>query len=472
MVKILTLMAIAWEEISFIVLVVFPFLVVVLLIVITLPIEKIFSAICFMKLTKIASGKILFSILVLSCLAVIGVRLRRNFYQIRSEQAFVNGEIIFVRASIPGDLKFKSEIKPGNQLKKGTQIGTIKSTVENPRVSVLTIENQQLKASLQNVQQQLSGIEQQIQNRTKLMNLFKQQAVTQRMLQVKYAHQQIKQYQEQLIQSQAAEKLAIAEAERYSILSKEGAVSLSKVESEIAAAQQASGKVKETQSQIEQAKLAIEATKAGLQLEGTRTLSYPETRVLELDVELIDLKQQQRNLEKQIQSIQSQLSITSKELLFQQNVRVLAPTTGLVWSIDSQPQEIVEANKPIIQLLNCQNLWVEAFINETDANKLVVGQEAQINLNNSSNVPWKGRVETIRAGTGRIEVGQYVVEPPPEIARRQLPVRVATVRIKVDWQKTHRFGDFCLAGRSVNVRFIESKSSDEKLAKSYRKRVS
>lgn len=48
------------------------------------------------------------------------------------------------------------------------------------------------------------------------------------------------------------------------------------------------------------------------------------------------------------------------------------------------------------------------------------------------------------------------VEPPPEITRRQLPVRVAVVLIKVDWQKTPSSDDFCLAGRSVNVRFIES----------------
>lgn len=413
-----------------------------------------------MRLIKTDSGKIILLILVFSCLAGIGVRLRRNISQIRSEQAFINGEITVVRASIPGELELKSEkIKLSNQLEKGTQIGTIKSTVENPRVSVLKIDERQLKTQLQDVQQQLSGVKQQIRTRTKLMNLFKQQADIQKNLQRNYARQQINQYEGQQIQSQAAEKLAIAEAQRYSSLSKEGAVSLSKVESEIATAQQASGKVKETQSQIEQAKLGIKATEAGLQLEGTRTLSYPETRVFELDVELTDLKQQERNLEKQIQSIQSQLSITSKELQVQQNALVLAPTTGVIWSIDSQPQEIVEANKSIIQLLNCQNLWIEAFINETDANKLVVGQEAQINLNNSSNVQWKGRVETIRAGTGRVEVGQYVAEPPPEIARRQVSVRVATVRIKVDWQKTPRFNDFCLAGRSVNVRFIESKSS-------------
>ncbi|MCC5644235.1 HlyD family efflux transporter periplasmic adaptor subunit [Nostoc sp. CHAB 5824] len=412
-----------------------------------------------MKLIKTASGKIILSILVLSCLAVIGVRLRRNFSQIRSVQAFVNGEIVFVRASIPGELELKSEkIKLSNQLEKGTQIGTIKSTVENPRVSILIIEKQQLKTRLQDVQQQISGVKQQIQNRTKLMNLFKQQTVTQKMLQIKYAHQQIKQLEEEIAREQVRKKVALADAQRFASLAKKGVETVSRAENQIAEAQQAETLVKEAQSKIELAKLNLEATKAGLQLEGTRTLSYPETRVLELDVELIDLKQQERNLEKQIQSIQSQLSITSKELQVQQNVLVLAPTTGVIWSIDSQPQEIVEANKSIIQLLNCQNLWIDAFINETDANKLVVGQEAKINLNNLSNVQWKGRVETIRAGTGRVEVGQYIVEPPPEIARRQLPVRVAAVRIKVDWQKTLRFDDFCLAGRSVNVRFLKSKS--------------
>jgi Barrel-sandwich domain of CusB or HlyD membrane-fusion len=415
-----------------------------------------------MKLIKTAPGKILLSILALSCVAVIGVMLtsNSNFSPIRSEQAFVNGEIIFVRASIPGELEFKSEkIKLGNQIKKGAQVGTVKSTVENPRVSVLIIEKQQLETRQQDIQQQISGVRQQIRNREELMKLFKQQSYSQRNLQRNYARQQIRQYEGQQIQSKASEKLAFADAQRYELLGKEGAASRSRAESEIAKAQQAFGKVKETQSQLEQAKLELEATRGGLQLDGTRTLSYPETRVYTLEVDLTDLKQQERNLEKQLQSTQSQLSIASKELQAQQSVSVLAPTTGVIWSIDSQPQEIVGSNQSIIKLLNCQNLWVEAFINETDANKLVVGQEAEINLNNSSNVQWKGRVETIRSGTGRVEVGQYDVEPPPEIARRQLPVRVATVRIKVDWQKTPRFGDFCLAGRSVDVRFLESKSS-------------
>jgi hypothetical protein len=409
-----------------------------------------------MKSIKIASRIIILPILFLSCVAAIGISLRRSFAQTRSVQAFINGEITSVRASIPGELQLKSEkIKLSNKLKKGTRIGTITSTVENPRVSILIVEKQQLETSLEDIRQQLSGVKRQIQNRTKLMNLFQQQTVTQRTLQVNYADQEIKQYEEEIARARAEEKVALADAQRFDSLAKQGAVTISKADNQIARAQQASAQAKEAQAKIEQAKLRSEATKAGLQLEGTRTLSYPETRVFELDVELTDLKQQEKNLEEQIQSIQSRLSITSKELQVQRSDSIIAPTTGVIWSINSQPQEIVEANKPIIQLLNCQNLWIDAFINETDANKLVIGQKAEINLDRSTDVRWKGRVETIRAGVGRVEVGQYVVQPPPEIARRQLPTRVAAVRLKIDWQKTPKPGDFCFAGRNVDVRFIE-----------------
>ena len=416
-----------------------------------------------MKSIKIASRIIILPMVFLSCMAAIGVSLRRSFGQTRSVQAFVNGQITFVRASIPGELQLQSEkIELSNKLKKGTQIGTIKSTVENPRVSVLIVEKQQLETSLQDARRQLSGVKRQIQNRTKLMNLFKQQKGTQKTLQSDYARQEIKQYEEEIARARAEEKVALADARRFTSLAKQGAATISRADNEIARAQQASARAKIEQVKIEQAKLRLEATKAGLQLEGTRTLSYPETRVFELDVELTDLEQQQRNLEKQIQSIQSRLSITSKELQSQQSVSITAPKTGVIWSIDSQPQEIVEANQPIIQLLNCQNLWIDAFINEADANKLVIGQKAEINLDGSTDVRWQGRVETIRAGVGRVEVGEYVVQPPPEIARRQLPTKVAAVRIKVDWHKTLKPGDFCFAGRNVDVRFIEPESSGDR----------
>jgi hypothetical protein len=68
------------------------------------------------------------------------------------------------------------------------------------------LTHQQLKTRLQDVQQQISGVKQQIRNRLKLMKLFKQQTDIQKNLQRNYARQQIKQYEGQQIQSQAVQK--------------------------------------------------------------------------------------------------------------------------------------------------------------------------------------------------------------------------------------------------------------------------
>ena len=182
-----------------------------------------------MKSIKIASRIIIVPILFLSCVGAIGVSLRRSFAQTRSVQAFVSGEITFVRAPIPGKLQLQSDkIELSNKLKKGTQIGMIKSTVENPRVSVLIVEKQQLETSLQDVRRQLSGVKRQIQNRTKLMNLFKQQKGTQRTLQSDYGRQEIKQYEEEIARARAEEKVALADARRFTSLAKQGAASICK----------------------------------------------------------------------------------------------------------------------------------------------------------------------------------------------------------------------------------------------------
>ncbi|WP_152640405.1 hypothetical protein [Xanthomonas sp. MUS 060] len=64
---------------------------------------------------------------------------------------------------------------------------------------------------------------------------------------------------------------------------------------------------------------------------------------------------------------------------------------------------------------------------------------------------WDGEVVSVRYGAGRVTVGQYLVDPPPEVLRRQLPVRVATVRIRVNWGRSDADAPLCNVGRSVEV---------------------
>ena len=65
---------------------------------------------------------------------------------------------------------------------------------------------------------------------------------------------------------------------------------------------------------------------------------------------------------------------------------------------------------------------------------------------------WDGEVTAIRFGSGRVTVGQYRVDPPPEVMRRQLPVRVVTAKIKVQWKQWSAHDKTeCNVGSSVEV---------------------
>jgi multidrug resistance efflux pump len=218
-----------------------------------------------------------------------------------------------------------------------------------------------------------------------------------------------------------------------------------------AAAKRAAAEVEAIKSRLTQNQLTLKASAKGLQLDGPRTYSYPQIRAIELQTEITDLQKEIADLNREIEGNQADLARVSQELNTQHQVTVKVPQNGVIWSIDAQPGEALSANDPILQLIDCQNVWVEAFINEKEAASLSVGQSVDVHLIGTDTV-LPGKLQTLRAGTGRVTVGQNVVDPPPEIERRQLPVRVVTARIQVDWPEPPSPENFCRAGRSVEVR--------------------
>ena len=383
--------------------------------------------------------------------AILGLLLWQWKAQIRSIQAFINSEIIYVRAPISGRLSLNTKLRLGQKLRAADVIGILTSEVENPRVSELRVREQELHSSFETYQQQLDGIKHQIADRTRLLQWFSQANRNQQKLQAGYSKAQVKQLQNELKSLYAEDKIAQANAKRYSALLTDGAIDAATAERRKTDAKQASAAVKAKQSQIEQAQFNDQAASLGLQLDNNRSLSYPEIQMIEIKTQIIDFQQQSANLIRQMKAIQAQLDEIRQELQVQNKVALRIPTDSVVWSIDTQSKEHVAANAPILQLLNCKDVWVEAFINEEDASLLSVGDAVEVRLV-GENKALQGHIQTLRAGTGRVTVGQFVVAPPPEIERRQLPVRVVTARIQVDWTDNEfRAEEFCFAGRSVEV---------------------
>jgi multidrug resistance efflux pump len=138
-----------------------------------------------------------------------------------------------------------------------------------------------------------------------------------------------------------------------------------------------------------------------------------------------------------------------KQMDLQKDSVVTAPIDGIVWSVAGKAGEHMDANKLVVQIVNPSRIWVDAFFSERHVKSLKPGLPAIIrSLDGTSS--WRGSLQTIRAGVGRLAFDTNVAVPPPEMVKRQIAVRVAP-----NWDKPFSPVEFYGVGRSVEVTFTK-----------------
>lgn len=73
---------------------------------------------------------------------------------------------------------------------------------------------------------------------------------------------------------------------------------------------------------------------------------------------------------------------------------VVVPVTSVVVAKPVDPGDVVQAGQPIVTVVDLGRLWVNANIDETDVNRLAVGQAVEIYVD-TLHRSFKGRVEAI-----------------------------------------------------------------------------
>lgn len=368
----------------------------------------------------------------------------------RSIQAFVNTGVIVMRAPVAGQLTLTPAVRIGRELARGERFGSIAADIENPRMSQLRIQAQELGAREDNLRAQIAGVDATLREKRRQLARYQRESGSQRALQIAYGQAQLNTARQEYQRSAIAAGSADREAGRARRMYANGFISAAALEKMEASERDAAAAVGVQQAHVAQSELGLRAYTAGLQLDGPRTFSEPDSKVRELDTGLVELEQQANNLARALLSTHDELARVRQELASLASVALAAPKAGVIWSITAQPGENVGGNNEILHLVSCDNVWVEAFFDEADIGGVKAGDPVEVRMLHGAE-RWGGHVETVRSGAGRVSVGQYVVDPPPEIARRQLPVRVATLRVRVDWKGTLSPASFCHAGSSVRV---------------------
>ncbi|WP_185733509.1 HlyD family secretion protein [Burkholderia sp. Bp8998] len=367
-----------------------------------------------------------------------------------SKQAFINATVVVVRAPIAGTLSFPPGIEVGNLARTAMPIARIAGDLSNPRVSELRVLEQRLKVQSGDLAQRERSLALRIADRQRQQDRYRDESRRQQALQARYTGAQIAQARAELARLDAMSTLSEADMRRANALFEKGYLSRAGYERSIANARMSGAQVHAQRAQINQSEAAHAAARAGLQLDGPRALSEPEQRNRQLALELVDLRQQLQDTKMLGASTNDELTRVAAEFERQRMATLAADRPSVVWSLDAQSGEALTAGAPIMQLIDCNDVWVDAFFDESDVRDLEVGAPVKVSLSHDSR-HWSGVIETIRSGSGRVTVGQYVAAPPPEIARRQLPVKVVTVRVRVDWKRELQPSQYCLAGRSVDV---------------------
>jgi multidrug resistance efflux pump len=363
-----------------------------------------------------------------------------------SRQGFINGTLLDVQSPMTGELRL-ANLRAGDPVQAGQVIGTVK----NPRNPQLEIDRQTFEAQVSFAQTELQTLIAKRRNRQAQLQRTATDSVVQKSVQSNYDDQRLSQLRTELDQAKQTKASADREYARMQSLVDEGIMPRMQADQAQDAVQQAELAISAKQSQIQQARSEKAAAQKGWQIDAARSLSYVEQRRREVETDLADLELDIANAQTRLTQAQLAVSNLKAQLKIQKQAPVKAPMAGIVWSVEAKGStqfgKPVNANEGLLKVLDCQDTWVEAFVSEKDLDAIRVGMPVTIDrLGQPGKL--QGRIAAVRAGMGRVAVGNEVAVPPDERARRE-------VGLQVTWLDRPQAGadQFCGVGQSVEVSF-------------------
>ena len=374
------------------------------------------------------------------------------FYKKITTDAFINAPVLKVSSEISGEFILNDEIRLGTVLDKGQAIGVVTSKVDSNIISNLRLQSYNLESSVKNdesllisFKKRLNFLEERYTKFNKILTNQNKFDITSKKNEKEILTKELNEKNILLEQSQIDKNRAIS-------LKKDGLYHENAMKDYILREKIASEKVEEIKSKIKEADLSILAAKEGLQIESNRNLSDAYNNYINLTSEINNLKNSIFELENKIFNNKTHLNKINLEVDSQFKNTIYSKLNGAVWNIIKQSGSTVSTGDDLIEIADCSRITVDAFVSDWKVKSLK--EKQRVNIKVFGNIILEGNILSIRRGTGRFTIGQYIVDAPTEIMRRELPVRISTVRIEI--KNTAKLNElkrksFCGIGQDVEI---------------------
>jgi multidrug resistance efflux pump len=368
---------------------------------------------------------------------------------VTTTEAFINGRITTVRAPIDGVVRQLQVPQTGTLVETNQVLLNVVDPLANSQ------DVQQRLSDLELAQTRLETLNQKLQQETPTYDPRKQELLLnindlslrtqlqqkQLSLDVILARNKVEQAQLDLQIAQKQEELARSKYEKYKKLADSGAVPRVSME-------EAYNEWKVKSLQAKKTKVALKTAESELaakqQLRGeTSTIAQKRLSLLRSRQQQqvpSDLQQENKrrrqNLTLEKQEVMARINTLRQEIELARQVarnrtrdRVEAPKRGVVWEILAQEGERVSANQPLMEVLDCSSLWVEAFVTIDDLKRFQIGSPVEVKLQYRQE-QLQGEVKTIRSYlAGGSDLGKDVAVQPPDFKRQQL------VQVRIELQE-------------------------------------
>jgi multidrug resistance efflux pump len=439
-------------------------------------------------------------------LLALGISLTLNrVTSVTATKAFVNGKIITVTSPIDGQVQAKTKLDSGmpvtmkqlllkvkEPVAKSDSLQTLKVDLVAEKAKLEAVEakskelaqlNQFTQPNLNYPSQNLKPLEEES-NKAQEVALSQINSDTAQIpdkVAVRLAEQNVKQSEIELKVAQNHAKVAQSKYEKFRYLANQGAISTFSVEEvlnnwKVSLEQVEAAKVRletanvhltererlqrvASQSNFKEVSIKTSSQKAIPENLNPENLNRENLNRENLNPELAEFQRRKTELQVSIEAKEKAITELEKSSKKQKDYQILASSKGTLWEVMVQDGEQIRSGQPLLKQLNCQKLWVDAFVNLDDLKRIQIGSPAQVEIY-TNNLKLNGKVKTIRSSlSGEPKLGQDVAVNPPDTKNQQLAqVRIELQNSQELGQSLQNSAQFCQVGQIAKVNIGQENS--------------
>ncbi|MEA5441564.1 HlyD family secretion protein [Cyanobium gracile] len=339
-----------------------------------------------------------------------------NFFTARSRDAVINATPIAIRTPITGTLH-ALPVKAGQAVRQDQELAVIRS----PRTSRDEVER--LSTERQEARSRQADLRRQVQAQKQLLADVQRDAERQQALEIRRNRQDLGQTTADLQRARAELAFAERETKRVEGLFRNGAVAANVYDRARTTELQRRRELTGLKARLASGRTDLEAAMNNLVLRNNRSGSDPVVRLQEARRSLQALQGDLGTQDQRVAGLERQLADATQQWDKRHQSTLRSPRRAVVWELQAQAGDLLEALQPVMKLIDCENRWVITYVAENDLNRLQIGTGARIELV-GRRMTLRGEVESIRSGIGRLRLGNDPLVPIPINLARESEVRV------------------------------------------------